>query len=144
MRRLASVVLTGVLLCACGGTTAPTAPEGVLVLRTIDGAGLPVILRMGLSNRAHVIGGSLQLDGDNTYKVTTDWQREDGLGIHPEPVATGSGTYSITGSTIVFIDSRTQSRYTGTVQGDQVTSNKGPFGLGEPTLGPDLVLVYGG
>ena len=48
-----------------------------MLLRTINGAGLPVILRLSLSNSAHIIGGSLQLDGDNTYKVTTDWQRHD-------------------------------------------------------------------
>ena len=143
MRRLASVVLTGVLLSACGGVTGP---EGVLVLRTINGAGLPVILRTGLSNQRHVISGTLELNGDNTYRVTTDWQREDASGIYPQPLGVASGTYIITGSTIEFIDSRFSSdtpqfRYTGTVQGDQVTSNCGPFGV-TPPIG-ELALVYG-
>ena len=140
MRRLASVVLTGVLLTACGDAST-TGPEVTYVLRTVNGQDLPVIMRMSLSNNRHVISGSLQLNGDNTYRVTTDWQREDAIGIHPEPLAVASGTYNITASSIVFIDSRSSERYTGTVQGDQVTSTNGPLGFVH--YFPESVLVYG-
>ena len=148
MRRLAPVVFTGVLLSACGGATAP---EGVLVLRTVDGEDLPVSLRQGLCCRLHIISGSIQLDGDNTYNVTASSQREEFGILRPDTtVRSFSGTYSITGSTIVFIDNRfsepgdtIQFRYTGTVQGDQITSANGPIGIFH-TPPPELVFVYSG
>ena len=146
MRRLSTTVLTAVLLSACGGVTGP---EGVLVLRTVNGQDLPVSLRRGLCCRVHVITGSLQLHGDKTYDVTANTQVEAFGVLQPDTaVGNASGTYSINGSTIVFIDDHVLEagdprdfQYTGTVQGDQITSTNGPRGGFSLPL-TDLVLVY--
>ena len=154
MRRLSTTVLTALLLSACGGVTAP---EGVLVLRTVtgerntirDAGDLPVSLRQGLCCRLHIISGSLQLHGDKTYNVTASTQLEDFGTLRPDTtVRTFSGTYSITGSTIVSIDNRFSEpgdtivfRYTGTVQGDTITSTNGPIGIFHAPP-PELVFVY--
>ena len=109
MRRfliMATAVLAGGLLTACGDNTGPESVRGLYGLNSINGKALPVDL-----GGIEYIAGQIILSTDGTYsrKSTVD------SGGGPE-TTTDTGTFTVDGSTVQFDDLGT-----GTVSGNALT-----------------------
>ncbi len=74
MRRLASVVLTGVLLTACSGDAfSPEDVSGTYNLETVNGSPLPfsqTAIQNGVTVTTTTTAGSVSLDANGTYSLS--------------------------------------------------------------------------
>ena len=109
MRRLASVVLTGVLLTACNGD--PFSPEGVsgtYNLESINGNPLPELSIDGSLAMAGSI--TLNADGSMSFSITWDDQTES-----------WSGTFTLVAPSTVRPDITGEEPVSATLDGDRLT-----------------------
>lgn len=125
MRRLASVVLTGVLLTACGGD--PFAPEGVsglYLLETVNGSPLPysqTVTQNGVTFTASITAGSVSLNGNSTWSgsITTNFTIE---GTTTTETGTLSGTFELVAPSAIRLTGFRDGEITsGTLDGDRLT-----------------------
>ena len=109
MRRLASVVLTGVLLTACNGD--PFSPEGVsgtYNLESINGNPLPELSIDGSLAMAGSI--TLNAEGSMSFSITWDDQTES-----------WSGTFTLVAPSTVRLDITGEEPVSATLDGDRLT-----------------------
>ena len=129
MRRLASVVLTGVLLAACGGDAfSPEGVSGVYNLESVNGNRLPAEIELP-PERFVFTAGSVTLNADGTFSasLTSETTTE---GITDTETSTDSGTFTLVApSTIRFTEAGGET-FSGTLEG------------GRLTLLVDVTLVY--
>ena len=120
MRRLASVVLTGVLLTACGDAFSPEDVSGTYNLETINGSPLPFSTTDDLTGITFAItAGSIILNANGTFSIsTTGTTTIDGT--TNTLTTTGSGTFELVApSTIRFTSP--DGIISGTRDGDRIT-----------------------
>ncbi len=122
MRRLASMVLTCVLLTACGGDAfSPEGVSGVYNLETINGSQLPFSQTDDLTGTTFTFtAGSISLNANGTWGISTTGSATI-EGTTTTPTTTGSGTFELVApSTIRFTDSDGET-ISGTLVGDRIT-----------------------
>ena len=129
MRRLASVVLTGVLLTACGD--APFSPEGVAGvynLESVTGNPLPAETELPgvTADRFVFTAGSVTLNADGTFSEssTAEITRE---GITTTETSTDSGTFTLVEPSTIRFAEAGGSETTGTLDGGRLTVVGGGF-----------------
>ena len=128
---LATPVLAGGLLTACGDSTGPGSVVGIYILQTFNGLNLPVQLGPpgppGTAfTRGEITAGSVQLlDMGNTCSVsltirTTVTDATGNVTSVTTDTETGTCTYSVTGTTIQ-LDFPGEAPVTGTISGNTIT-----------------------
>ena len=120
MRRLASVVLTGVLLAACGGDAfSPEDVSGTYSLETINGSPLPFSqtgIQNGVTVTTTTTAGSVSLDANGTYGLSVTFSGTFGSD-------TTTTTLTVTDSRSFEIEAPSTIRFTTTQS--RVTSSDG-------------------
>ena len=97
MRRLASVVLTGALLTACGDSFSPEGVSGLYNLESINGNPVPFSeteTRFGETVTVTVSAGSVSLNANSTYSISVTTQFES-AGTSRTDTDTDSGTFEL-------------------------------------------------
>lgn len=115
MRRLASVVLTGALLTACGGN--PFSPEGVsgvYNLVSVNGNALPWTSDQG----ATISAGSFSLNANNTYSSSVTIKP---LSSNIPGTVTGSGTFELVEPDTIRFTRSIGGMFSGTLDGNRLT-----------------------
>ncbi len=122
MRRLASVVLTGVLITACGGDAfSPEGVSGTYNLETISGSPLPVAQTNDSTGTFTFTGGSITLNANGTMSISTTGTSTNIEGTPTTNTFGGSGTFELMApSTIRFTFTGGMTR-SGTLDGDRIT-----------------------
>ena len=112
MRRLASVVLTGALLTACGGNPfSPESVSGVYNLVSINGNAIPWTIQ-GITISAR----SFSLNANNTYSTSITIQNGGGPGT-----STASGTFELVEPVTIRFTSSAGGTIPGTLDGNKLT-----------------------
>ena len=116
---LASVVAT-VLACSSSSTSPSGSTAGTYVLATVNGESLPAIVTDG-GDTAVAVTDTLALTASLTYtRHEVDTLRSQGVA----PVLfshQSSGTYAVSGTSITFTNSATDSSATGTIVAGVIT-----------------------
>ncbi len=122
MRRLASVVLTGALLTACGGN--PFSPEGVsgtYNLETISGSPLPFSVTDDLTGATFTFtAGSISLNANGTFSISTTGTATI-EGTTTTNTFGGSGTFELVAPSTVRFTSSDGETMSGALDGDRLT-----------------------
>lgn len=129
MRRLASVVLTGVLLTACGDAFSPGGVSGTYNLESINGNPLPAEIELPgvfTADRTVIAAGSVTLNADGTYSVSLTWEITE-QGITTTDPFTDSGTFTLVEPSTIRFAEAGGSETTGTLDGDRLTITAGDF-----------------
>ena len=129
MRRLASVVLTGVLLTACGDAFSPGGVSGTYNLESINGNPLPAESELPgvfTADRTVIAAGSVTLNADGTYSVSLTWEITE-QGITTTDPFTDSGTFTLVEPSTIRFAEAGGSETTGTLDGDRLTITAGDF-----------------
>ncbi len=113
MRRLASVVLTGALLTACGGNPfSPESVSGVYNLVSVNGNALPWTFQ-GFTISAR----SFSLNANNTYSTSVTIQNGGGV----QGTSTASGTFELVEPATIRFTSSAGGTFSGTLDGNRLT-----------------------
>ena len=130
MRRLASIVLTGALLTACGDSFSPEGVSGLYNLVSVNGTALPysetVTVGPGMTVVTETVSaGSVSLSANNTYSVSIT------IGIDGADIPNaGSGTFELvepatirftSSSLVVPAGNRLLESFSGTLDGNRLT-----------------------
>ncbi len=129
MRRLASVVLTGALLTACGDSFSPEGVSGLYNLVSVNGSAIPhsetVTVGPGMTVIETFSAGSVSLSANNTYSVSIT------IGIDgADFLTTDSGTFELvepatirftSSSLVVPAGNRLLESFSGTLDGNRLT-----------------------
>ena len=122
MRRLASVVLTGVLLTACGGDAfSPESVAGLYLLETINGSPLPVsqtVTQNGIT--ITITAGSFSLNANGTWSVSTTGSITIG-GTTTTDMGADSGTFELVAPSTIRLTASDGEIISGTLDGDRLT-----------------------
>ncbi len=123
MRRLASVVLTGALLTACGGN--PFSPEGVsgtYNLESVNGNPLPAQTELPgvTADRFVFTAGSVNLNADGTFSVSHTAEITE-QGITTTESFTDLGTFTLVEPSTIRFAEAGGSETTGTLDGGRLT-----------------------
>ncbi len=115
MRRLASLVLTGVLLIACGDPFSPEGVSGLYILESFNGSPIPfsqTTTQNGVRIIVSITAGSVSLNANGTYSESVTISGTMGSDTTTTTLTTmDSGTFELVApSTIRFTSS--QSRVT--------------------------------
>jgi len=121
MRRLASVVLTGVLLTACGGDAfSPENVSGTYNLETISGNSLPVTQTDDSTGTVTFTAGSIILNANGTASISTT-----GTATIDGTTTTftfgGSGTFELVAPSAIRFTFPDEETGSGTLDGDRIT-----------------------
>ncbi len=128
MRRLASVVLTGALLTACGGN--PFSPEGVSGLYnlvSVNGEAIPwsgTAIELGVTVTFTYTAGSFSLNANNTYSSSTTIEVEGG-GFSRTDIVTDSGTFELVEPATILFTRSVGGTFPGTLDGNRLTPGDG-------------------
>ena len=144
MRRLASVVLTGVLLTACGGN--PFSPEGVsglYLLETVNGSPLPfsqTVTQNGVTVTTTTTAGSVSLNANGTYSVSITFSGAIG-GDTPTTTltSTDSGTFELVAPSAIRFTS-SEFRLT-TSDGETISTSSGGETISGTLAGDRLTII---
>ena len=126
MRRLASVVLTGALLTACGDALSPEGVSGRYNLVSVNGEFIPssetVTVRPGFTLTRTVSAGSVSLSANNTYSASLTIQIEDSAhGTSGPDTETDSGTFELVEPATIRFTSSDGDTFSGTLDGNRLT-----------------------
>ena len=128
MRRLASVVLTGALLTACGDSFSPEGVSGLYNLVSVNGEAIPYSETVPVGQVIETFSaGSVSLSANNTYSISLTIGIDGAAGISN----TDSGTFELVEpATIRFTTSslvvppgkrRLRGDFSGTLDGNRLT-----------------------
>ena len=121
MRRLASVVLTGVLLTACSGDAfSPEDVSGTYNLETVNGSPLPFTLTDDSTGTFTITAGSIILNANGTASISTT-----GTATIDGTTTTftfgGSGTFELVAPSTIRFTFPDEETGSGTLDGDRIT-----------------------
>ena len=120
MRRLASVVLTGVLLTACGGDAfSPENVSGIYNLETISGNPLPFSMTDASGITGTTTAGSIILNANGTMSISTTVTITI-AGTTTTNTFGGSGTFELVAPSTIRLTSDGET-ISGTLDGDRIT-----------------------
>jgi hypothetical protein len=105
MRRLLRAGLgLGVIACSRMGTTAPAVPSaaGTYPLQSVGGAALPAVVLQNATTRIEVTSGMLEMNADHSYRYTVGERVSEGTTVTTRGAAPLVGTYTQTGTTVLF------------------------------------------
>lgn len=101
MRRF-SLLLTAILVTACGGSTEPTTVYGTYNLRTINGAKPPVVIYSANGVSFSVTSSALTLRQDGTFSWTRNEHSVGGPNGPNDFAETEDGTFTQSGNDLVL------------------------------------------
>ena len=121
MQRLALVVLTGVLLTACGGDAfSPEAVSGTYNLETVNGSPLPFTLTDDSTGTFTTTAASIILNANGTASISTT-----GTATIDGTTTTftfgGSGTFELVAPSAIRFTFPDEETGSGTLDGDRIT-----------------------
>ena len=122
MRRLASVVLTGVLLTACNGD--PFSPEGVsgtYNLETVSGSPLPVTRTNDSTGTFIFTAGSIILNANGTWSISTTGTTTIEGTTTTITFGGSGGTFELVAPSTIRFTSPDGETMSGTLDGDRIT-----------------------
>ena len=120
MQRLASVVLTGVLLTACGGDAfSPENVSGTYNLETISGNPLPFSMTDASGITGTTTAGSIILNANGTMSISTTVTITI-AGTTTTNTFGGSGTFELVAPSTIRLTSDGET-LSGTLDGDRIT-----------------------
>ncbi len=127
MRRLASVVLTGVLLTACGEDAfSPANVSGTYNLETINGSPLPFSMTDVSGITTTTTAGSVSLNANGTYSKSSTFSSTTGSDTTTTTATvTVSGTFELVAPSSIQLTSRFGATIFGTLDGDGLTLIEG-------------------
>ena len=123
MRRLASVVLTSVLLTACGDSFSPEGVSGLYVLETINGVALPfseTVTEQGITLTVAITDGSVSLNENSTFSISLTLSITSG-GTTLTQTGTDSGTFQLQEPSTIRLTSSDGDVTSGTLDGNRLT-----------------------
>ena len=124
MRRLASVVLTGVLLTACNGDAfSPEGVSGVYNLESINGSPIPFSeteTQNGVTVTVTITAGSVSLNANGTWSLSTTVSVTLG-DTTTTNTETESGTFELVPPSTVRLTSSGGETISATLDGDGLT-----------------------
>jgi hypothetical protein len=107
--RLAFALLGALVLAACGGDSpvepmdTPGEAVGTYSLQSVGGATLPLLIYEDEEIAVSLVGGSVVLSGDWTFREAFEFMESPIEGDDEEIVQEIMGTYSIAGGVIIFL-----------------------------------------
>jgi hypothetical protein len=124
MRSFIPVMLGALALTAtaCGGgdSTAPASIAGTYTLQTVNNAALPFTTSEDETYKAEILSWVVTLNANNTFSHVFQGRSTDNGTVSVNTI-TGSGTYTISGSTVDMIDASDNSHLQATVSGSTMT-----------------------
>ena len=122
MQRLALVVLTGVLLTACGGDAfSPENVSGTYNLETISGNSLPVTQTDDSTGTVTFTAGSIILNANGTMSISTTITFTNIEGTTTTNTFGGSGTFELVAPSAIRFTFPDEETGSGTLDGDRIT-----------------------
>lgn len=119
---VAALIAVVSALAACDRTTSPKGGlNATFELKSISGTSLPYTKTLG-STTLRITSDVLVLKDDGTYEDQTTYAVPAGS-YTQSSTAIERGKYSVSGSTINFIDQTQGSRYSGTLDGTTLTQS---------------------
>lgn len=107
MHKLMNLALaaTTVVLAACAGndSTGPESIAGTYTLRTVNNTQLPFTTSQDATYKAEILASAITLRDDETFSWDFTGRSTDN-GIVDQGTDTFTGTYTVVGSTITFLD----------------------------------------
>ncbi len=123
MLRLASVVLTGALLTACGDPFSPEGVSGHYTLVSVNGNAIPSSetgTEEGATVTVTVSAGFVSLKANNTYSTSVTIGIEVG-DFSISYIDPGSGTFELVESATIRFARSDRGTFTGTLDGNRLT-----------------------
>ena len=122
IRRLAPVVLTGVLLTACGGDAfSPEGVSGLYNLETVSGSPLPFSMTDDLTATMFTItAGSISLNANGTWGISTTGSATI-EGTTTTLTTKRSGTFELVAPSTIRFTFPDEETGSGTLDGDRIT-----------------------
>jgi hypothetical protein len=133
MRRLIPVLLACLALTAtaCGGgdSSGPASIAGTYTLQTVNNAPLPFTTSQDATYKAEILSWVVTLNEDKSYSFVFRGRSTDN-GQPTENTITGTGTYTVSGSTVDMFDPSDNSHLGATVGENALTMVvDGPVGV---------------